>query len=38
MMHKLFYLGTVAFWLAVAAIWQGSGMTQQILWLLLLKV
>lgn len=29
MMHKLFYLGTVAFWLAVAAIWQGSGMTPQ---------
>lgn len=24
MMKKLFYLGTLAFWLAVAAVWQGS--------------
>jgi len=24
MMRKLFYLGTVAFWVAVAAIWQGG--------------
>lgn len=27
-MRKLFYLGTVAFWVAVAAIWQSSGMTR----------